>query len=125
MFGFGDHEESHTQVYGQEEHEGHLSHEVIAGAASFAAARSYEKKQREEGKPVSHAFAKEALAGIAGAEVDKLVETKGLDYIDREKAKHQAKEYAEQGYDSHYGDKEEWHPDHEAPFDYNNERYNY
>ncbi len=54
------------------------------------------------GKPVSHQFAKELLVGFAGAEVDKLVETKGLDYIDREKAKHQAKEQAEHLYDEHY-----------------------
>jgi hypothetical protein len=33
---------------------------------------------------------KELLAGFAAAEVDKLVETKGLDYIDREKAKRHA-----------------------------------
>lgn len=40
------------------------------------------------GKPVSHAFAKEAIAGLAGAEVDKLAETKGMDEYDRERAKH-------------------------------------
>ena len=39
------------------------------------------------------------LAGLAGAEVDKLCETKGLDYVDREKAKHQAKKNAEALYD--------------------------
>lgn len=41
------------------------------------------------GKPVSHALAKEMLAGFAGAEVDKLAETKGMDEYDRERAKHQ------------------------------------
>jgi hypothetical protein len=54
------------------------------------------------GKPVSHQFAKELLVGFAGAEVDKLAETKGLDFIDREKAKHQAKQQAEHLYDEHY-----------------------
>jgi len=54
------------------------------------------------GKPVSHQFAKELLVGIAGAEVDKLAETKGMDFVDREKAKHHAKENAEQMYDEHY-----------------------
>jgi hypothetical protein len=54
------------------------------------------------GKPVTHQFAKEMLAGIVGGEVDKLFETKGLDYIDREKAKHQARRNAEELYDSHY-----------------------
>lgn len=51
---------------------------------------------------MSHQFAKELLAGIAGAEVDKLIETKGLDYVDREKAKRQAQENVERMYDEHY-----------------------
>lgn len=50
------------------------------------------------------------LVGIAGAEVDKLFETKGLDYMDREKAKHQAKKQAEEMYDHQYGDQEEYDP---------------
>lgn len=54
------------------------------------------------GKPISHQFAKELLVGIAGAEVDKLAETKGLDFIDREKAKHHAKEQVQSLYDDHY-----------------------
>jgi hypothetical protein len=56
----------------------------------------------DKGKPISHQFAKELLVGFAGAEVDKLAETKGMDFIDREKAKHQAKEQAEHLYDQHY-----------------------
>jgi len=35
------------------------------------------------GQPVQHAFAKELLAGFAGAEADRLFETKGLDFLDR------------------------------------------
>jgi hypothetical protein len=54
------------------------------------------------GRPISHQFAKELLVGLAGAEVDKLVETKGMDFIDREKAKHNAKEQVECMYDEHY-----------------------
>jgi hypothetical protein len=54
------------------------------------------------GKPVSHQFAKELLVGIAGAEVDKLAETKGMDFIDREKAKRHAKDNVENMYDQHY-----------------------
>lgn len=124
MFGFGEQEEYHEQVYGQE-HEGKFSHEVIAGAASFAAIKHYEDTQRRQGKPVSHAFAKELLGGIVGGEVDKLFETKGLDYLDREKAKHHAREIAENSYDQHYGDQEQWHPDSQPPFDYQDDRYNY
>ena len=51
---------------------------------------------------MSHAFAKELLAGIAGAEIDKLAETKGLDFLDREKAKRHAREQTESMYDEHY-----------------------
>ncbi|RFU25887.1 hypothetical protein B7463_g10454, partial [Scytalidium lignicola] len=94
----------------QEHHEGKLSHELVAGAASFGAFKIFEDRQRAEGKPVSHQFAKELLAGIAGAEVDKLAETKGEDFFDREKAKHHAKQRAEQMYDEHYGGQDQYDP---------------
>jgi len=42
-----------------------------------------------------HARAKEVVAGLIGAFVDREVETKGLDFIDREKAKRHARERAE------------------------------
>lgn len=124
MFGFGDQEDSHGAVYG-DQHEGKFSHELIAGAASFEAAKLFEDRQRREGKPVSHQFAKELLAGIAGGEVDKLFETKGLDYLDRDRAKQQAVDNAQRGYDQYYGDQEQWHPDSQPPIDYQNERYRY
>lgn len=119
MFGF----EHHEQVYGGE-HEGKFSHELLAGAASFEATKLFEDRQRREGKPVSHAFAKELLAGIAGGEVDKLFETKGLDYLDQRRAREQAQDYAVNNYDQHYGQQEQWHPDHAPPFDYQDERFN-
>lgn len=50
------------------------------------------------------------LAGIAGAEVDKLFETKGLDAWDREKAKRHAKKQAEEMYDQQYGDQDQYDP---------------
>lgn len=62
------------------------------------------------GKQVNHGFAKELLAGIAGAEVDKLIETKGLDFVDREKAKRHAKQQAEELYDNQYGDQDQYDP---------------
>ncbi len=71
--------------------------------------------RNKTGKPVSHQFAKELLAGFAGAEVDKLAETKGADFIDREKAKHQAKERANELYDQHYGGQDNYDPNYGAP----------
>lgn len=55
-------------------------------------------------------MAKEILAGLAGAEVDKLFETKGLDTIDREKAKHHARENAKSLYDEQYGQNDQYDP---------------
>ncbi|EIN10650.1 hypothetical protein PUNSTDRAFT_26062, partial [Punctularia strigosozonata HHB-11173 SS5] len=68
-------------------HKAELSHELISGAAAYEAAKAYEKHCRENGKPASHAEAVEIFSGIAGAFVDRMVETKGLDFIDKEKAK--------------------------------------
>lgn len=41
---------------------------------------------------------KELLAGLAGGAVDRLVETKGFDFIDAQKAKDHATEQAYQQY---------------------------
>ncbi|EER32062.1 conserved hypothetical protein [Candida tropicalis MYA-3404] len=114
---FGLFEEHHEQVYNGN-HESKFSHEVVAGAASFAAVKMFEDKQRREGKEVSHAFAKEAIAALAGAEADKLFESKGLDYLDRDRVRNQAIENAQRGYDEHYGRQERWTPDSQPPFDY-------
>lgn len=67
------------------------------------------------GEEVSHGFAKEMLAGFAGAGVDYLAETKGADFVDREKAKHEAKQKAEQLYDQHYGQNENYNPRQHKP----------
>ncbi|KAF4764695.1 hypothetical protein N7455_011072 [Penicillium solitum] len=103
-WGWNESEKAHQEVYNGDEqhHEGKFSHEFAAGAASFAGMKAYEDHQRKDGKPVSHAFAKELLAGIVGGEVDKLVESKGMDWVDREKAQHHAKKNAEHMYEERY-----------------------
>ncbi|KAF9434416.1 hypothetical protein BGZ76_008048 [Entomortierella beljakovae] len=92
MFGFGD---NHDAVYGEKTHKSSWSHELIAGAAAFEAMRSYEAGQAGD----KHKLTKEIFAGLAAAEADKLFETKGLDFLDHERAKHQAKQNAERIYD--------------------------
>lgn len=57
---------------------------------------------RTTGKTVSHAFAKEAIAALVGAEVGKLARIKGMDEVDQIKAKHHAKKNAHRMYDEHY-----------------------
>ncbi|KAJ5719044.1 CipC1 protein [Penicillium malachiteum] len=111
-------------------HEASFAHELIAGAASYEAAKAYEEHEKREGKcpaptqhhtppilpnsyipsdrtlnkpnlitgftigkPESHEKAKEIMAGFAGAFVDREVETRGLDFIDKEKAKREARKH--------------------------------
>jgi len=98
--GWFDHDSDEAQAHEQvtnAPHKASLSHEAIAAAASFAAAKAYEKHVESQGKPVNHAKAMEIIAGLTGAFVDNMVETKGLDFIDKEKAKHEAKKKAEAG----------------------------
>ncbi|KAJ5698455.1 hypothetical protein N7462_000460 [Penicillium macrosclerotiorum] len=75
------------------EHEASFAHELIAGAASYEAAKAYEEHCDRNGQPQSHEKAKEIMAGLAGAFIDREVETRGLDFIDREKAKYQARQH--------------------------------
>ncbi|PIG87234.1 cipC1 protein [Aspergillus arachidicola] len=89
------HEDAYEQVNGAP-HKAALSHELIAAAASFEAAKAYEKHVAANGKPPSHEHAKEFLAAAAGAFIDRTVETKGLDEFDVARAKHHARENAQQ-----------------------------
>ncbi|GJJ14816.1 hypothetical protein Clacol_009084 [Clathrus columnatus] len=91
-------ETTYVEEYGQQPHKAEFSHELIAGAASFEAAKAYEKHCAANGKPASHALAKELLAGFAGAFIDREVETKGLDFIDREKAKRHAEQHVDENF---------------------------
>jgi len=94
-------ETAHTEVENAP-HQAKLSHEAIAGAAAFAAATAWEHHKAKNGEPPSHSKAKEIGAGILGAFVDRIVETKGLDFIDKEKAKHEAKKRFEGQISSNY-----------------------
>lgn len=83
----GESEDAHNEVYRENggyenpNHEAKFSHELLGGAAAFEGMKLFEDRQRKEGtqhshaqfarhlltfclgKPVSHAFAKELLAG--------------------------------------------------------------
>ncbi|KAG8902656.1 hypothetical protein FRC01_009521 [Tulasnella sp. 417] len=83
-------------------HKAELSHELIAGAAAYEAAKAWEKHQEDNGAPPSHAKAKELLAGAIGAFIDREAETKGHDWLDREKAKRDAQKQAEEQLATNY-----------------------
>ncbi|KAF8513511.1 hypothetical protein JB92DRAFT_213050 [Gautieria morchelliformis] len=83
-------------------HKAALSHELIAGAAAYEAAKAYEDHVARNGQPDNHAKAKEIVAGFAGAFVDRIVETKGLDYLDHQKAKHHARQHTQEHLEVEY-----------------------
>jgi len=58
--------------------------------------KAYEDHCAANGKPDSHAEAKELIAGFAAAFIDREVETKGLDFIDKQKAKRQARQQVDE-----------------------------
>ncbi|KAH7908829.1 hypothetical protein BJ138DRAFT_1115493 [Hygrophoropsis aurantiaca] len=88
-------EAAYNQAGVQTGHKATLSHELIAAAASFAAMKAVNEHQKKSGQAVSHETAKEIMAAAAGAFVDRVVETKGHDFFDQQKAKHEAKARAE------------------------------
>ncbi|KJZ72147.1 hypothetical protein HIM_08412 [Hirsutella minnesotensis 3608] len=97
--GWFDNDSDQAQAYDQVKnrpHEAKWSHELLGGAAAFEAAKAYEDHVAANGQPDSHAKAKEVLAGFIGAFVDREIETKGLDYVDAQKAKHHAQRHAEE-----------------------------
>jgi len=94
--------EAQEYLQNPQQHKSKLSHELIAGAAAFEAMKSYENKRKAEGIQGDHSTAREIIAALAGAEVDKMVETRGLDFVDKERAKQQAQDHAVQAYDEQY-----------------------
>ncbi|KAF9247073.1 CipC1 protein, partial [Melanogaster broomeanus] len=76
------------------QHEGSFTHDALAAGVAYEAAKAYEDHLAANGKPDSHAKAKEILAGLAGAALTQLVETKGEDAWDAHKRK-QAEEQGE------------------------------
>ncbi|GJN92965.1 hypothetical protein Rhopal_006010-T1 [Rhodotorula paludigena] len=98
MFDFFGNDSFQAQAAQQVEtqHKSSFTHELIAGAAAFEAQKAYARHCEQNGKPESHQRARELLAAFAAAEADKLFETKGLDFLDREEVKRQARQHAEQ-----------------------------
>ncbi|WOO84403.1 uncharacterized protein LOC62_06G007924 [Vanrija pseudolonga] len=74
-----------VQNLAPEEHRAKLTHELAAGAVSYEAAKKYEEYRAQNGEPDSHAKRDEIIAGFAGAIGDREFETKGLDWLDRDK----------------------------------------
>ncbi|KAN0084616.1 Protein of unknown function (DUF3759) domain containing protein [Tylopilus felleus] len=86
------HEDSYNEL--QNTHSGHITHDLLGGGVAYEAAKAWEDHCAKNGKPDSHAKAKEILAGLVGAGLTRLVETKGLNAWDAHKQK-AARDHAE------------------------------
>ncbi|EGO24829.1 hypothetical protein SERLADRAFT_438431 [Serpula lacrymans var. lacrymans S7.9] len=86
--------QAHQEVTGGG-HKAKISHELIAAAASYEAAKAYEHHVKANGKPANHQKAIELVAALTGGFIDRLAETKGMDEVDKERAKHDANKRAE------------------------------
>ncbi|KAJ8660056.1 hypothetical protein O0I10_004284 [Lichtheimia ornata] len=91
--GLFDHFQSQHEEVHKEGHEGHHAHEAIAGAATYEAIKAYQEHCEKEGKPTDHATAKKVMGGLAAAALTRLIETKGLDYIDKVKAEKEVEKH--------------------------------
>ncbi|KIR67603.1 hypothetical protein I312_102200 [Cryptococcus bacillisporus CA1280] len=72
------------------EHKAHFTHEVVGAAAAYEAFQAFEKNgaHAEDGSKVTHARAKEVIAGLATGYVVRLVDEKKLPFAsDKNKAK--------------------------------------
>ncbi|KAF8548887.1 hypothetical protein OG21DRAFT_665798 [Imleria badia] len=57
-------------------HHGNLTHDALGGHLAYEVTKAYEAHCAKNGKPDSHAKAKEVIAGLFGAGLTRLAETK-------------------------------------------------
>ena len=99
MFGA---EQAYGQVYNDDYPRPEVSHELLAGAAGFAAMHEYERHREREGITEHHELDKELIAGFAAAEVDKHFERERYEHLERERAQELAQQQAQYLYDQQY-----------------------
>ncbi|KAI8370090.1 hypothetical protein EDC96DRAFT_503021 [Choanephora cucurbitarum] len=101
------HEEAYNTIVNTpevtEEHKAEWTHQLLAAAGGFAAMRALNNRKEESGEEVDHSTAKEILAAAAAGAVDNFIETKGMDWFDRHRAKKEAEEEAQKLYSQQTG----------------------
>ena len=105
MFGA---QNAYDQVYTDPIPQPEVSHELLAGAAGFAAMHEYEKHREREGIQEHHELGKEMVAGFAAAEVDKHFEERRYEHLERDQARLAAQQQAQYLYDQQYS---QYYPD--------------
>ncbi|KAI7868415.1 hypothetical protein BDF14DRAFT_1956388 [Spinellus fusiger] len=90
----------HEEVYSDKNlSKATLTHRTVGGAAAYDAVKTFGNHCQTQGKPSGHAEAKQLISGFSADAVDRIFETKGLDYLDKQKAKQSAENQAFDFYD--------------------------
>ncbi|KAJ5887898.1 hypothetical protein N7495_007939 [Penicillium taxi] len=71
-------------------HNAKWTFELLGGAAAYEAIQAYEDHEAREGKIEDRVKAKEFIATAISAYIAREVESKGIDYVDLNKAKYHA-----------------------------------
>jgi len=108
MFFSTDSNEAKAHAEVKEKHGASITHELLAAAAAYEAAKAYENFVNEHGGHPDHAKAKEIMAAVTAAYIDHVAEreTNNFDHIDVAKAKRDAQQKAEDGLED--GKKQSW-----------------
>ncbi|KAJ1678213.1 hypothetical protein EV182_004540 [Spiromyces aspiralis] len=88
----------------EHEHKAHFSHEAIGAAAAWQAMKAFQGHQEHNGNEVDHKTAKKAFASLAVGFGVKLIEEKGIPFIEKKRAAAHASAAAQRLYDQQYGD---------------------
>ncbi|KZP10475.1 hypothetical protein FIBSPDRAFT_872559 [Athelia psychrophila] len=76
-----------------EKHKAHFSHEFLASAAAGFVANEFQKRQEKvTGEESKHKVLIDSASALAAGFLTNLVETKGLDYLDKRKLEKAAKD---------------------------------
>ncbi|KAF8682081.1 hypothetical protein AX14_004413 [Amanita brunnescens Koide BX004] len=97
-----DHANAHNEFHNATtpEHKAKLSHQLIAGAATYEMTKAYNEHCAKNGKPNNHAKAMEIIAGLSGVVITRFAETKGAEMFDKHKAKQDLDKYAKDHFDT-------------------------
>ncbi|GAA6037424.1 hypothetical protein JCM8097_008567 [Rhodosporidiobolus ruineniae] len=100
--GFFSDDSAHADAYNQvttDQNKNSWTPELVGSAAAYEASKKYDDHAEQYGAPASLADAKHLIAGLAGVAADGLLETKGIDFIDKARTRDEAAKQAADAYD--------------------------
>jgi hypothetical protein len=100
------HNSEQAQAYDKYQDGSNITHDLLVKAAAFETSNKLQEHEEKHGKPQSYALAKGVASDFVGEVVDREIENKGLDFIDGEQAKQDAKKEVDEALVKEY---KEWY----------------